>query len=149
MVHQVTAGRIGAACGYGLERLNRNIDLGLAPSDEAAITGHTDAIEMLLRNLIDNAIKYTPPGGTVTVQVRAQAGGVLLSVDDSGPGIPAEDRTRVLDRFYRVPGSDATGSGLGLAIVKAVADLHGATLLLTDSPGLGGLRVEVRFAPAG
>ena len=126
----------------------RTIDLGLAPSDEAAIACQPDAIEMLLRNLIDNAIKYTPPGGTVTVQVRALADGVLLSVDDSGPGIAAEDRERVLDRFYRAPGTEATGSGLGLAIVKAVADLHGAALSLTDSPELGGLRVELRFAPA-
>ena len=126
----------------------RNIDLGLAPSDEDRVACHRDAIEMLLRNLVDNAVKYTPPGGTVTVQVHALVDGVLLSVDDSGPGIPAEDRDRVLDRFYRLPGSDATGSGLGLAIVKAVADLHGATLSLTASPALGGLRVEVRFAPA-
>ena len=126
----------------------RTIDLGLAPSDEAAIACQPDAIEMLLRNLIDNAVKYTPPGGTVTVQVRALADGVLLSVDDSGPGIAAEDRERVLDRFYRAPGTEATGSGLGLAIVKAVADLHGAALSLTDSPELGGLRVELRFALA-
>ena len=126
----------------------RTIDLGLAPSDEAAIACQPDAIEMLLRNLIDNAVKYTPPGGTVTVQVRALADGVLLSVDDSGPGIAAADRERVLDRFYRAPGTEATGSGLGLAIVKAVADLHGAALSLTDSPELGGLRVEVRFALA-
>lgn len=126
----------------------RTIDLGLAPSDEAAIACQPDAIEMLLRNLIDNAVKYTPPGGTVTVQVRALADGVLLSVDDSGPGIAAADRERVLDRFYRAPGTEATGSGLGLAIVKAVADLHGAALSLTDSPELGGLRVELRFAPA-
>jgi two-component system OmpR family sensor kinase len=126
----------------------RSIDLGLAPSDEAAIACHPDAIEMLLRNLLDNAIKYTPPGGTVTVQVRAEARSLLLSVDDSGPGIPPEDRARVLDRFYRVPGSDATGSGLGLSIVKAVADLHGASLVLVSSPELGGLRVELRFAQA-
>jgi len=84
----------------------------------------------------------------VTLQVRAEAQAVRLSLDDSGPGIEPEDRARVLDRFYRVPGSDATGSGLGLAIVKAVADLHGATLSLTSSPSLGGLRVEVRFAHA-
>ncbi len=126
----------------------RDIDLGMAPSDEAAIACHPDAIEMLLRNLLDNAIKYTPGGGTVTVQVRMQAGEVVLSVDDSGPGIAPEDRERVLDRFYRVPGSDATGSGLGLAIVKAVADLHGASLVLAASPELGGLQVELRFARA-
>ncbi len=141
LARQAVAGAVAAAHARG-------IDLGLADSDEAVLTGHPDAIEMLLRNLIDNAIKYTPAGGTVTVQVRAEAGAVRLSVDDSGPGIAPEDRDRVLDRFYRVPGSDATGSGLGLAIVKAVADLHGAALTLSDSPELGGLRVDVRFGPA-
>jgi two-component system OmpR family sensor kinase len=70
---------------------------------------------------------------------------VLLSVDDSGPGIAPEERERVLNRFYRVPGGQNTGSGLGLAIVKAVAGVHGATLTLEASSRLGGLRVELQF----
>jgi two-component system OmpR family sensor kinase len=69
----------------------------------------------------------------------------VLSVDDSGPGIPEPDRERVLDRFYRIAGTPSTGSGLGLAIVKSIAELHGATLWLGHSARMGGLRVEVRF----
>jgi two-component system OmpR family sensor kinase len=73
---------------------------------------------------------------------------VLLVVEDSGPGIPPQERERVFDRFYRVAGTGTAGSGLGLAIVKAIAGRHGATVRLDHSPGLGGLRVEVRFPPA-
>ena len=95
-----------------------------------------------MRNLLDNAIKYTPPGGTVDLAIRRVADRVVLSVDDSGPGIPEQDRDRVLDRFYRATGTQTTGSGLGLAIVKSIADLHGAPISLGRSPRLGGLRVE-------
>jgi two-component system OmpR family sensor kinase len=69
-------------------------------------------------------------------------------VDDSGPGLPPDERERVLDRFYRSGETQAPGSGLGLAIVKSIADLHGATVTLDQSPSLGGLRVLVRF-PSG
>ena len=128
----------------------RGVDLGLEHADEAAMTGHAEALRILLRNLVDNAVKYTPPGGTVNLSVRRDGPRLLLTVDDSGPGIAEADRARVLDRFYRVVGSgDATGSGLGLAIVKAIAELHGATPVLGRSPQLGGLRVELAFAAAG
>jgi two-component system OmpR family sensor kinase len=70
---------------------------------------------------------------------------LVVTVEDSGPGIPAEERERVFDRFYRVPGSEAAGSGLGLAIIKAIAERHGATLSLGESQRLGGLAVTVRF----
>ena len=123
----------------------RQIDLGLGPSDELQIQAYPDAIDMLLRNLLDNAIKYTPAGGAVTLESHRRDGAPVLSVDDSGPGIAEADRERVLDRFYRIAGSDTTGSGLGLSIVKSVADLHHAALSLGSSPSLGGLRVEVRF----
>ena len=68
-----------------------------------------------------------------------------VTVEDSGPGIPAEERERVFDRFYRVPGSEAAGSGLGLAIIKAIAERHGAVLSLGESARLGGLAATVRF----
>ena len=126
----------------------RQIDLGLTSADEAPVRGYPDALDMLVRNLLDNAIKYTPPGGTVNLEIASVDGAPLLRVDDSGPGIAPDERERVLDRFYRIAGSDASGSGLGLPIVKAVAVLHGATLALLPSPSLGGLRVEVRFLPA-
>ncbi len=100
-----------------------------------------------MRNLVDNAIKYTPAGGRVDVAVRAGGQGAVLCVEDSGPGIPAEERERVFDRFYRVAGSEAGGSGLGLAIIKAIAERHGALLTLGQSEALGGLRVQVAFPP--
>ncbi|NMM12367.1 MAG: two-component sensor histidine kinase [Rhodoferax sp.] len=123
----------------------RQIDLGLSLADKGEIAGHAPALQILLRNLLDNAVKYTPPGGTVDVEVRRVGDRLVLTVDDSGPGIPEPDRERVLDRFYRVAGTETTGSGLGLAIVKSIAELHGARLSLAHSARLGGLRVEVNF----
>jgi len=125
--------------------LARNIELGLTQADDVVVAGYREALRILVRNLLDNAIKYTPMGGTVNVAVLAKADGAELSVDDSGPGIPVDERERALDRFYRVSGSDSSGSGLGLAIVKAVADMHGALLSLRSSPQLGGLRAEVHL----
>ena len=132
-------------------------DLGQAPgperpSDAISITGFPDALSVLLRNLLENALHYTPEGGHVNVRVeRASAGahgelGVRLIVEDSGPGIEPQQRQRVLDRFYRVAGASGHGSGLGLAIVKAVADRHGARIFLDESPDWGGLKVTVEFA---
>ena len=123
----------------------RCIDLGLQRADGAAIEGQPDALMILTRNLVDNAIKYTPNGGTVDVSVVAEAGTVRLRVEDSGPGIPPEERERVFDRFYRVPGSDAAGSGLGLAIIKSIAERHGARLELGESARLKGLEATVIF----
>jgi two-component system OmpR family sensor kinase len=123
----------------------RQIDLGLLQSDQAIILGQDEALRILLRNLLDNAIKYTPVGGTVNLALRNVDGQIQLSVDDSGPGIAEEDRQRVLDRFYRIAGAQSGGSGLGLAIVKTIADLHHATLKIDRSTSLGGLRVEVTF----
>jgi two-component system OmpR family sensor kinase len=123
----------------------KSIDLGLQRADAATIEGQPDALMILLRNLVDNAIKYTPSGGTVDVSVVHDSGAIVVTVEDSGPGIPPEERERVFDRFYRVPGSDAAGSGLGLAIIKSIAERHGATLVLGHSQRLGGLEVTVRF----
>ncbi|HEU4843485.1 MAG TPA: ATP-binding protein, partial [Burkholderiaceae bacterium] len=127
----------------------RRIDLGLHHADQASVAGHPDALVILLRNLVDNAIKYTPAGGTVDVELRrAGDGAVTLCVEDSGPGISPEERERVFSRFYRVPGSAAGGSGLGLAIIKAIAERHGATLALEQSERLGGLKVRIAFPAA-
>jgi two-component system OmpR family sensor kinase len=123
----------------------KGIDLGLQRADAAEVEGQLDALMILLRNLVDNAIKYTPHGGTVDVSVVAEPGAVRVTVEDSGPGIPPAERERVFDRFYRVPGSDAAGSGLGLAIIKSIADRHGATLTLGESKRLGGLEATVTF----
>lgn len=125
--------------------LERRMDIGLVHADEASIEGHEEALRVLVRNLLDNAVKYTPPGGRADIAIHAEQGNVVLTVEDSGPGIAPQACERVLDRFYRVSGSEAAGSGLGLAIVKSIADLHHAHIRLDASPRLGGLRVAVRF----
>jgi two-component system OmpR family sensor kinase len=126
----------------------RQIDLGLQHADEATVQGKGDALLVMLRNLLDNAIKYTPQGGTVDLSLHHTDKGVALTVEDSGPGISPEERERVFSRFYRVPGSEAGGSGLGLAIIKSIAERHGAVLTLDSSERLGGLKVQVQFPGA-
>jgi two-component system OmpR family sensor kinase len=123
----------------------REIDVGITTDENIRIDGHADSLRILIHNLLDNAVKYAPAGGRVDLSIVATAEGAELSVEDDGPGIPAEERERVLDRFYRVGGTEAPGSGLGLAIVKAIADLHDARVILTESQRLGGLRVVVVF----
>lgn len=124
----------------------RNIDLGVAAdAGEVSTQGDAHSLRILLGNLVDNAIRYTPPGGQVDVNVQRVNGQPVLSVVDSGPGIPIEERERVFDRFYRREGSVVTGSGLGLAIVQNIAEQHGARVALADNPAGAGLRVEVRF----
>ena len=126
----------------------RRIDLGLETDAEARVTGQTEALQILLRNLLENAVKYTPAGGRVDISIAPQPSGVLLSVEDSGPGIPDAERERVFDRFYRAADASATGSGLGLAIVRTIAQRHGATVALGRSQRLGGLRVDVLLPAA-
>lgn len=130
----------------------RQIDLGLAEgegADPVAVRGGREPLHLILRNLLDNAIKYAPAGGRVDLAIGRDGERAWIAVEDSGPGIPESERERVFDRFYRVPGTQAQGSGLGLAIVRAVAERLGAEVKLGASPQLGGLRVEVRFPPAG
>jgi signal transduction histidine kinase len=109
--------------------------------------GDADALSTLLSNLVDNALRYTPEGGRVDVGVAADAGHAVLSVRDSGPGIPEADRERVFDRFVRggVTAEAVRGSGLGLSIVKRVAERHGARIIV--GPGLdgAGAGISVRF----
>lgn len=129
----------------------KNVDMGLADSPTAQqmpiLQGQPEALRILLRNLLENAVKYTPPGGQVDVSFDVQQGQPVLTVEDSGPGIAPENRPRVFDRFFRASDTaQEAGSGLGLAIARAIADRHGARLVLGDSQRLGGLKVEVRFA---
>lgn len=124
----------------------KGVDLGVLQADPATVDGQGEALQILLRNLVDNAVKYTPAGGTADISVVHDGGQVLVQVEDSGPGIPPDERERVFDRFYRVPGSEAAGSGLGLAIIKAIAERHGATLTLDTSQRLGGLKAVVTFS---
>jgi signal transduction histidine kinase len=116
----------------------KGISLEIAPSGSATIAGNKRLISQALANLIDNAIKYTPASGSVKVAVEDRPSGVALSVADSGPGIPAEDRAHVVERFVRLEASrNSPGTGLGLSLVAAVARLHDAKLELDDNrPGL-------------
>lgn len=130
------------------ERLaeSRQIDLGVTQADEAVnVSGDADALRILLANLVNNAVRYTPSGGRVDVACGVDAKSPWLEVTDTGPGIRPEDRERVFDRFFRCEGSSETGSGLGLAIVRTIADRHGASVELGDVPG-GGLSARVKFA---
>ena len=127
----------------------RNIEVSLDAQGPIPVHGNAPDLRILVRNLADNAIRYTPAGGRVDIALRAGNDGALLTVDDSGPGIPADERERVFDRFYRRKLADDAaaeiGSGLGLAIVRTIAEQHGASVALNDSH-LGGLRVLVRLA---
>jgi two-component system OmpR family sensor kinase len=124
----------------------RGISLKLRAPVLAMVTGSADALAVLLSNLVDNAIKYTPAGGRVQVTIVGEHDQRRIVVEDSGPGVPAEEHQRIFDRFYRRPGNGALGSGLGLAIVKDIAVRHRATIELQPSPSLGGLQVQVTFA---
>ncbi|MBB1651516.1 ATP-binding protein [Delftia sp. UME58] len=155
VVEQALADQAVAAQQHGL-------DMGLSEPPQLrqsfAVAGDAQALQMLVRNLLDNAIKYVPKGGRVDVGWRSDAQGRALVVEDSGPGIAEGEREQVLRRFVRGPsagfagaagsaGPQSQGSGLGLAIVQTIAQRHGARLLLDRSPTLGGLRVQVIWPP--
>jgi len=124
------------------DALKRNIDLGLEAEGEAPVVGDGTMLREMVVNLVDNALRYTPSGGEVTVCVVREEGSVVLTVDDNGPGIPEEEREHVFERFYRIMGTQAEGSGLGLAIVRQVVEGAGGTVSLGTSKA-GGLSVSV------
>ncbi len=123
---------------YGPVAEENAVAFSVTPSGAAMIAGNRSLISQALANLVDNAIKYTPAGGKVTISIENTPAGVALVVADSGMGIPAEDRERVTERFVRLEASrNSPGSGLGLSLVVAVAKLHDAKFALTDNaPGL-------------
>ena len=121
----------------------RNIDLGISHEDKAGVSADFEALRVMLGNLVDNAIRYTPSGGTVDVALRLCDGTAVLEVADTGPGIPEKERERVFDRFYRREATHIAGSGLGLAIVKNIADRHHAGIVLENRVPGPGLRVSV------
>lgn len=134
----------------GQQILDKDLDFALAAAPGCIVTGQAEWLRVLIRNLIDNAIRYTPTGGSLRVQVAVANGQSRLSVSDSGPGIPAGDREAVLRRFHRLNrGEHPTGSGLGLAIVARIAELHGADLEFAAGENAQGLQVTATWpAPA-
>ena len=133
--------------------LGKGIDLGFeGPEHPIYIKGQSLLLSEALNNLIDNALRYTPAPGHITVSLYEQRDEIVLAVEDSGPGIAVEERERVFDRFYRVLGSGVDGSGLGLAIVREIAQRHQARVIVTEShrisaePSATGARIEIHFS---
>lgn len=141
-LHGIAAETIAALAPAALEK---GVQLELHADEAAALRGNPALLRVLLRNLLDNAIRHTAPGTVVQVSLRDVQGKVCLTVSDNGPGIAAEERERVLERFYRPMGTQASGSGLGLSIVKRIAELHHADLQLLPGSATGGLQVMVTF----
>jgi two-component system, OmpR family, sensor histidine kinase TctE len=136
---------------HGRLAVDREVDLAFevtSPAEIAMVTADPTMLRDLIVNLVDNAVRYTPPGGHVTVTAGREGEHGLLQVEDSGPGIAASQRALVFERFYRIPGVDAEGSGLGLAIVKEIVDAHDGSIVLRDGPDGCGLVVEVRLPAA-
>jgi two-component system sensor histidine kinase TctE len=124
--------------------LQAGLDLGVE-AEAVAVRGNARLLEDLLGNLVDNAIHYTPAGGHVTVRVTLRERRPCLEVEDDGPGIPEDQRSRVRERFYRIPGSSGNGCGLGLAIVSEIAEVHGAQFTLESAAQGAGTRARVLF----
>jgi two-component system, OmpR family, sensor kinase len=131
----------------------KGVDLGAEAPGPAPVLGDREELRSLIENLVDNALRYAPPETAVTVSVKTHGDACALSVVDAGPGIPPEERSRVFERFHRVPGDATVGTGLGLAIAKAIVERHRGSILLRaamdgiDAPGLA-VHVVVPKAPA-
>ncbi len=125
----------------------KNQHIEFDATEPCSIPGNETLLAVLVRNLVDNAVRYSPPGARVTVAVQQQGGQVTLTVEDSGPGLAEADRQRLGERFFRVPGSAESGSGLGWSIVQRIAAVHGLVVQVAPSATLGGLAVRVQ-APA-
>jgi len=117
----------------------------IASTEVMTLLGDQASLIELVRNLVENAIKYTPAGGQVTVKVSRRAFAIILIVEDTGRGIAKEERQKIFERFYRVPGTQEPGSGLGLSIVKEIAEAHRAQVTVTESTSSTGTRIMVQF----
>ena len=146
---------LGALAGETMDQMRLLADekrISLAPllGGPAMVSGDRNRLKQVLVNLLDNAIKYTPDGGSVTVEVRANANRAQLTVTDTGIGIAPEHRENIFDRFYRVSTDRGeTGSGLGLSIAKSICNAHGGTIVVDSAPGAGSIfRIELPLSAA-
>lgn len=128
--------------------LEKNLDFDLLADGEINVTGQEEWLRVLMRNLVDNAIRYTPSGGQLRIFIGRSPNGPFFRIEDSGPGIPASQREAALRRFHRLNQGQQPGSGLGLAIVSRIAELHGAQLQLADNPARHGLAISVTWPDA-
>ena len=124
---------------------DKRINLVIKDDGPVSVTGEADALRAMISNLVENAILYTMPGGTIDIAVRQNERSALIDIADTGPGIPPDERERVFDRFYRRRGVNSTGCGLGLAIVKSAVTRHGGTILLGEAENGKGLRVVIEL----
>jgi two-component system sensor histidine kinase QseC len=125
--------------------LEKDVRFELVEGEEVSVRGNPALLRILFRNLIDNAVRHTPPGTSVRVDVTEKQGQISLSVSDNGPGIPTSELERLGERFYRPLGTSASGSGLGLSIVKRIAEIHTASLQLASIDSGSGLTATVIF----
>jgi two-component system sensor histidine kinase QseC len=155
---RLEAGASPALASVDLAAIARNVAAELAPSavraeqaleldapEPCSVPGEATLLHVLVRNLMENALRYSGPGAVVHVAVRDEGGGTRLSVEDSGPGMTAAEVARLGERFFRVLGSDQPGSGLGWSIVRRIAAVHEAEIDVRRSTALGGLAVAVTF----
>ncbi|MFC5429701.1 ATP-binding protein [Paraburkholderia denitrificans] len=119
--------------------------LELVAPERCVVAGNKVLLASLIRNLVDNAVRYSPPRARISVSVRRRDDHVMLAVEDSGPGLPEDDLQRLGDRFFRARGSGQSGSGLGWSIVRRIASVHSAAIRVGRSSALGGLRVDVSW----
>jgi two-component system sensor histidine kinase QseC len=138
-LREVVRGAMAETAG---DALAKGIELELADGPAVHAEGHAALLAVLARNLVDNAVRYTQPGGRVEVRVSP---GPVLEVCDNGPGVPAQELGRLGERFHRLAGQGETGSGLGLSIVLRIAELHGGAVRFSPGPGGHGLRVSVEL----
>jgi len=123
---------------------SRAVDLGVKQFEPAFVQAREGELRMAVRNLVENALRYTPDGGTIDIDVFQQAGNVVVRVTDTGPGIPEASIERVFDRFYRLQADHVEGSGLGLSIVKSVIEKYQGTVTLENrTDGVSGLRATI------
>lgn len=127
---------------------SKNVDLGMGANQSEFLNGDKEALRILVGNLLDNAIRYTPEGGKVDVSLDKDGSNLVLSVKDTGSGIPTEDRERIFERFYRIAGNGVQGSGLGLAIVKQIVQKHGAEIEVVTAGNEAGAIFNIRFSSA-
>ena len=127
----------------------KRIELRVSATETIEVRGDVNTLRIMIGNMIDNAVRYTPEMGAINVVMAQENTTAVLEISDTGPGIPEAERQRVFDRFYRREGSAGAGSGLGLAIVKRIADAHGIKIDLSDSASETGLRMRFIFPHAG